>query len=460
MEKPVGCPTFDLDFQHIEALAAADVSTAQHLENTLRSIYKAYFEIDFTKYDLDGLRNMGPETLNRAYRLRTSLRDRIADWTNRGLMTREAQGGLRDVFRASRYATDMLGEMLIGYDEMDPGEEVYPAFTGPNHNTLLHGSLAGQDKVTFRSGDVLLMRGLLHNSAAIARIGDVDSQFSHISIIHIDEHGEKSVVEALIADGAVISDFNYSLEHSLARAVLYRHSDPALAAMAAHRIYERVRKSQRSWGDHIFYDFSMEPEGYEKLFCAKLVKQAYDEASHGLVKLPTFPTTFRFANKDFLARIGVTARETFAPGDMELEPQFMAVAEWRDYRKTVLIRLQDLVMVKLFQWMETGGYSFRETPAIWLVSVLGKLSGYLPNFVKWLLSRLVPKVPSNMSRKTIGAIAMLHKTAQPLLEELQEMERTRTRDTGRPLHPKEIYAHLDSVEERSNGRIGYLRRRS
>lgn len=459
MDTPSGCPTFELDFQHIEALARSEITTAKQLENAMRSIYEAFFEIDFTRYDLDGLRRTGPAVLNRAYRLRMSLRDRIADWSSQGLMTLEAQTGLRNVFRASRYATDMLGEMLIGYDELDPGEEIYPAFAGPDFYTLVNPALAGQNGISFRSGDVLLVRGIIHNSAAIARIGDVDSQFSHISIIHVDEHGDKSVVEALIAEGATISDFNYSIEHSLARAVLYRHEDPALAAMAAHRIHERVRKSQRSWGDHIFYDFSMEPEGYDKLFCAKLVKQAYDEASHGLVRLPTFPTTFRFADKDFLSRIGVTATETFAPGDMELEPQFMAVAEWRDFRKTGLIRLQDMVMVKLFEWLETGGYRFRETTAIRIISALGKLSGYLPNIVKRLLSVVAPKVPSNMRRKSIAAIAMLHKTAQPLLEELLEMERARTRETRRPLHPKEIYAHLDAVEQRSGGRIGYLRRR-
>ena len=45
------------------------------------------------------------------------------------------------------------------------------------------------------------MRGMHHNSAAIARIGDVDSQFSHLAIVHTDESGKHWVVEALIEDG-------------------------------------------------------------------------------------------------------------------------------------------------------------------------------------------------------------------------------------------------------------------
>ena len=49
-----------------------------------------------------------------------------------------------------------------------------------------------------------MMRGMHHNSAAIARIGDVDSQFSHLAIVHTDDGGKQWVVEALIEEGSVI----------------------------------------------------------------------------------------------------------------------------------------------------------------------------------------------------------------------------------------------------------------
>jgi hypothetical protein len=458
MESPAGCPKFDADFQKLETLVEAEIATTTQLENTLREIYVTIFGVDMHLYDADKLRAAGTQPLWRAHNLKVSLRDRIGDWAARGLMSREAERALRDTFRAVRYATDMLGEMLIGYDDMSRGKKPFKAFTGPHYNTLLHPSLPQGEPFSFRSGDILLVRGIVHNSAAIARIGDVDSQFSHIGIVHIDERGRKSVVEALIADGATISNFDYALAHSLARAVVFRHPDAELAAMAAHMIHDRVLKVQKGWGDHIYYDFSMEPEGYEKLFCAKLVKQAFDLASQGLVCLPMFPTTFKFASKDFLGRIGVTTEQTFAPGDMELEPGFVAVAEWRDYRKTSLTRLQDMILAKMFEWMERKDYRFRETFGIWLVSVFGKLSGYLPGLVKWVLSALFPKIPSNMRRETVAVITMLHKTAQPLLEDLQELEREETRKNGRPLHPKAIYAYLDRLEANSGGRIGYLRR--
>ena len=68
-------------------------------------------------------------------------------------------------------------------------------------------------------------------------------------------------------------------------------------------------------------------------------------------------------NRDFVDRIGVTAKETFAPADIELEPDFDLVAEWQDYRVTSRLRLQDLLMDKLFLWMDEYDYRFQRGPA-------------------------------------------------------------------------------------------------
>ena len=142
---------------------------------------------------------------------------------------------------------------------------------------------------------------------------------------------------------------------------------------------------------------------------------------------------------------------------MELETQFHAVAEWRDFRKTSRVRLMDLVMVKLFEWMETKGYTFRPTLSIKLISFFGRLSGKLPNVIKNFLTFIIPKVPSNMTGQTIGAISMLHKTAEPLYRQLQAMENRSIKETGRPLHPIAAFNHLDEVENKARGKIGFLR---
>ena len=84
--------------------------------------------------------------------------------------------------------------------------------------------------------------------------------------------------------------FDDVLDHGLGRALLFRHRDPLLAHRAALFIHDRVRRTYRTWGRHIYYDFSMRLRSYRRLFCSKLVRQAYDAASRGEVLLPTYPT--------------------------------------------------------------------------------------------------------------------------------------------------------------------------
>ena len=108
-----------------------------------------------------------------------------------GLMTPEVTQGFRDVFRVLRYVSDMLGEIASGHPRADDGGYLLRGFTGRDNNTQINFAYYRNGaSLSFQSGDVILVRGQAHNSAAIARIGDVDSQFSHIGIVYIDQAGE------------------------------------------------------------------------------------------------------------------------------------------------------------------------------------------------------------------------------------------------------------------------------
>ena len=187
-----------------------------------------------------------------------------------------------------------------------------------------------------------------------------------------------------------------------------------------------------------------------------LVFEAYAGFEQRGGGMPTFGTRLGMTNRDFFERIGVTATETFAPGDMELEPHFDVVAEWQDYRATSSLRLQDMIMDKFFEWMDTGGYRFKEDLTARLIAVMGRASSYLSEDAKTLISGVVPKVPPNMSRRAIATIAMLHSTAERVLRDLELVEEERIARTGRPLHPREVRVRLEELRQASNGRIGYL----
>lgn len=444
------------DIAAIEEIAARSPGTAKELAANLTELYETTFNLSLDGYDVRALAASAPQLARVLFAMRLRLREQVADWHARGFLTLQGQRALRNALRIARYATDMLGELSIRYAQLAPGEKTLRGFTGPGLNTLVHPAYDTGHDLDFRSGDVLLMRGMHHNSAAIARIGDIDSQFSHLAIVHTDAGGRHWVVEALIEEGSVINPLSETLSHGLGRCVLFRHKDADLAARAAARIHEVVRRSLAAGGKHIWYDFSMELAGEEELFCSKLVRKAYGLGSDGQTLLPTFTTRFDMKNRDFVDRIGVTAKETFAPADIELEPDFDLVAEWQDYRVTSRLRLQDLLMDRLFLWMDEHGYRFREDLPIRLIGVFGLLSGKLSDRAKTLIAEVVPKVPPNMRRSTIQAVAMLHKTAEPLLAELLALERRSIDRNARPLHARDIYAFLEEKRQALGDKVGYL----
>lgn len=306
------------------------------------------------------------------------------------------------------------------------------------------------------AGDLVLQRGMLHNSAAIARIGDVDSQFSHVGMICRDGAGTLVMVESVIEDGAIVGAVETALNHGLGRAILFRHKDRALAALAAEMIHAHVMRANGPQGARILYDFTMAQRNYQTMFCAELVRLAFAMASTGRTRLPTYPTRLDMRNRDFITRIGVRTTETFAPGDLELEPDFDVVAEWRDYRVTSELRLKDMIMTKLFEWMERDGYTFKDTWWIRTIAGLGRLSSRLPDRMQNVTRKWIGKVPPNMTGEAIGAVAMLHKTGEVLFKELAVLEARSIASTGRQLHPRDVLAHLERMKAGFGPRIGYL----
>jgi hypothetical protein len=439
----------------ISALASRNARDEAELLTSLQGIYQTLMLADFSTYDVAAVRAAAPQLAHQVFEAQLTLRSRIPAWASAGLMSHPVQAALRDLFRSARYAGEMLGELHIGHARLMDGEAAHPGFTGPPLCTLVNPAFAAIP-LTFQPGDVVLQRGRVHNSAAIARIGDVDSQFSHVSVVANGSDGQLVMVEALIEEGTVITPVAKAMAHGLGRAVLFRHRDAALAGLAAELMHDHVVRAESAENGRILYDFSMELDIYRMLFCAKLVRMAYAMSSSGGYLIPRYPTRLDMRNRDFLDRIGVTATQTFAPGDMELETDFDIVAEWRDYRVTSELRLKDMIMTKLFLWMETDGYRFEPSMNIDMIALLGRFSTHLPAGVQDLIASVVAKVPPNMSYDSIGAVAMLHKTAEPLYQELVQLEGRSISASGHQLHPRAVFEALELMKARDPSTIGYL----
>ncbi len=446
------------DLAVFKAQITKPILSAHQLSANLSGVHRAFLTMKFNHYDLGDHNSSVPALMNAVFDLRQALRAKITRWNNLGLMPQEVQKAARDILRDSRYIGDILGEIWVNHERLDADRKSLRAFTGTNYNTFVASQYDNGQNITFKSGDVILSRGRLQNSAAIARIGDIDSQFSHVSMVYIDPKGGHWAVESLIEEGAHIVPLQTALEHGLARAIVFRHRDENLAQRAAHIIHDRILQSRSKHGQRIWYDFTMQIDQGRNLFCSELVHRAFKEASQGSVLLPTFPTKLHMKNYDFPDRIGVTARETFAPGDLELEPDFDIVAEWQDYRTTADLRLQDIAMDKMFEWMDNENFKFRETFLIKLISMFGRTATYMSTTLQDIVFQVIPKIPPNMSRKAVATIAMLNETGQELLIPLRKHDESTAKSTGFPMHPSEIMNMLDEIYAQSPDEIGYLRR--
>jgi hypothetical protein len=293
---------------------------------------------------------------------------------------------------------------------------------------------------------VLLSRGDAFVSGAIARLGDVDGNFSHVALIYVEPRTQGVfTVEAHIEIGSVVAPLEKYLTDGKSRAVVFRHPDAALAAEAARLMFERVRKASAA-GGNIPYDFGMVmdgPQAEAELFCSEVVSLGYALASGGRVRLPRYRTVLRMKNDAFLKAIGIAAEASFAPSDLEVETRVALVAEWRNLGKTQRSRMTDAILTHLYWAMDERGYRLRNTAGDALKRDLAYTTRQMP-LVGALLEE---RFPRNMPRQTLGMMLALDKTAEAMLARLEPANAEQARRTGLAMTGAQMQAFLRALPD-------------
>jgi len=185
--------------------------------------------------------------------------------------------------------------------------------------------------VRIHSGDLLVSRGGYPTSALIARGNDYPGNFSHIALVHVDSAThEVSVIEAHIARGVAIGTAEQYLNDKKLRMMVLRPradlpqlmADPLLPHRAATLSLQRART------EHIPYDFEMDYDDPQKLFCSEVASSVYRQL--GVPLWTGLSTISAEGLRRWLASFGVRHFETQEPSDLEYDPQLVVVAEWRD----------------------------------------------------------------------------------------------------------------------------------
>lgn len=243
--------------------------------------------------------------------------------------------------------------------------------------------------IKVHSGDLLVSRGGAEVSAFISRGNDYPGNFSHVALIHVDKKTNTPYfVEAHIEKGVAIATLDDYLKDEKLRFMVMRpradlpklKANPMLPYEASTYIFNE------SQNRHIPYDFKMDYYDSSAMFCSEVGSYAYKQFG---INLWEFKSTISSDGIiSWLNTFGVENFVTQMPSDLEYDPMFSVVAEWRN--KDILFNdhLDNAVMDALIGQANAGeklDYKFWSLPlarVIKLYSLVSNMLGYdgiIPN---------------------------------------------------------------------------------
>lgn len=397
-------------------------------------------------FDMDNIEVLDHD-IQKSFETRLELKESLRNFKIINDDDKECFKAVADVMKALRYVEDYMIEIRIEKTETAPVE--YVNMKGEFPYLLVNPKYKDEVKSyeDLKSGDVILSRGGAFSSAAIARIGESDFQFSHLSFVYRNpnENNKMYTTEAHIEIGSVTAPFEDHLNEKNARSVVFRYNDIEFAHKASEYMFNRV-KAKTETGKNIEYDFSMNYKDDSKLFCSEVVSSGFHHQDPKADYIPMFKSHFTGGIIPFLNNIGVPVNkdnvktlDVFAPGDIQFDPRFDLVMEWRNPKKMEESREKDFILTKLFEKMEKEGYQFDPTLKMDMQARTAWLMRRLP-IVKKFIDK---KFPLNMSATQMEMFMILDKIGAELLKEIEH----RSIETDHPLTPKEIYNILDEYLE-------------
>jgi hypothetical protein len=425
------------------------VDTYKECFQKTNASYESFYELNHSesnlnKYSIIQLENLLEASFKSRLNILRHIKTLSKNFNHAKADAHKCLTSVRNLTRALRYFEDYVIENLELSDERI--QEKYTTLEGKGSYFLVNPNFTFEGSKDLKSGDVILSRGNAYTSAAIARIGTIDAQFSHVTSVYKDESGKLHTTEAHIEIGSVVMPWSTHVEQGNAREVVFRYKDAKVAHQAAKFIYEKVKKFSAANKHNINYDFSMNYKENSDLFCSEVVSSGIFTVTNSKVDIPRYKTKFSKDLIPFLQTIGIGVTkdnidtfDTFGPGDLEFDDRFELIAEWRKPTKLRGIRMKDAVLTKMFEWMGEKKYKLRQGIKIPLSTYVAWTARRLP-FIK---KGLIEKFPLNMKPKLLGTFLVLDEVGDILLSELEK----RQDKVKYPLSFREMYAILENFRK-------------
>jgi hypothetical protein len=385
------------------------------------------------------LAEIAPQLIDRLWRSRLALHEHLSTADN------DCAREIRNTFRRFRFLEDVLGEIVTQAPSLDPlNKKKFDFKKQPvpiDEKTNGYLLQTRDSNFDLRPGDLIVARGVSYLSAMISRLGDIDSQFSHV--IMVTENPKTHAIETIesyVGVGVAIYDRKTALQNENARLLVLRPKDAALAKRASEEM--RALVASRTGNNKIYYDYALNFDDSTTMSCAEVAKFALDRASNGSFQLPERASNLS-RGLDLVKSLGVEPGKTFTPGDLEYDSRFDIVGEWRDLRITRDSRVKDAILTKALEWMDQDAFtlhpSFKSKLASGLIYKIRrtifwpvvKFALHLDNFSK--------EIPSNM----VGTVTLIGEFGTKVQAELQKRDLAHEAKTGFAMTYLDLYRELE-----------------
>jgi hypothetical protein len=419
--------------QGVEELTRSScIQSAQELERKLRA---------FDKHDYqDELLVHGKDVLDDLWSIKLKLHQKLKDFNF--AIPVECARSIRGVFTAIRLVEDTVEEHYVRTNGLQAPSSAF----APNNEFVRRAKGFENFRIPedLQSGDVILSRGNAYTSAAIASLGEADTQFSHVSFVYKDENGKLWTTEAHIEVGSIVRPIEEHIKDNNFRTMILRYEDQALAAQASQYAFKRVQHASRTTGN-IPYDFGFDMGESKSLFCSEVVSWSIEMVSGRMIQVPFYKNRVLLRKPKFVNDLGITVEESFIPADLEIDPRFTIVVEWRDANRINDSLEKDALIQAMFTWADEHNYrlinasSFKSLlyrNVIWPI----RRTPLLKNFVD-------EKLPLNMSRTLVGYFGTLESVGELLQKTLKAEDEKSRNERGFPLLANEKFEVLENFRQ-------------
>lgn len=394
---------------------------------------------DVTKLSHSQLENDAEKITNTTWEIRKSLHRNLDKFTP------ECVENIQSVFRQLRFVEDYFLEFGRKVAHKVPADIEFLKETKiPMRDQTSYYHLQGSGE--YKSGDLFITRGLSFLSAMIARLGRRPTQFSHVVMLYEDPQEKKlKTIESYVGLGVGFYEFDYALKNENGRILWLRAKDTKLGEKAATSMGALVA-SRLAAKNPIKYDYDLDFDDHSTMSCAEVSQVAFKMASDDKFVIPFYPNDLS-KGMSLIERLKLKKGQTFEPGDMEIDPRFELIGEFRDLRLTRDMRQKDAIMSSISNWMDLHGYALQD-------NLTSKLAGgvifrvrktFLWPVVKKMLKLedFSKEIPSQF----LKTMSLVNDLGESMLKELKNRDDEYLKKTGIPM------THVDLTKELEKMRV-------